>query len=175
MSRGYVYILTNEAMPGLVKIGKTTRCVDGRASELYQTGVPLPFTVYSYAESPDCHTLEVTMHELLAEHRVSQSREFFKFNASDADHLLEIKHKEMIQQWVQDFLPDHSVVSGEYALDEGDISHAAHVLGVQTMDVCAAIQMAWPEDLVPAMERWKARVDRVRAEQAESAKVIRIG
>lgn len=74
MSRGYVYILTNEAMPGLVKIGKTTRCVDGRANEIYQTGVPLPFVVYNYVETPDCHTLELTMHEILADLRVSQSR-----------------------------------------------------------------------------------------------------
>ena len=41
---GVVYVLTNPAMPGLVKIGKTTQNdVTTRISQLYTTGVPLPF------------------------------------------------------------------------------------------------------------------------------------
>ena len=41
---GIVYVLTNPAMPGLVKIGKTSRSsVKGRLRELYSTGVPVPF------------------------------------------------------------------------------------------------------------------------------------
>ena len=38
-----VYVLTNPSMPGIVKIGKTTREVGARLDELYSTGVPLPF------------------------------------------------------------------------------------------------------------------------------------
>ena len=39
-----VYVLTNPAMPGLVKIGMTDRDdVQRRMSDLYTTGVPLPF------------------------------------------------------------------------------------------------------------------------------------
>ena len=40
---GTVYVLTNPAMPDLVKIGKTTRDISLRLSDLYTTGVPLPF------------------------------------------------------------------------------------------------------------------------------------
>ena len=40
---GTVYVLTNPAMPDLVKIGKTTRDVSLRLSDLYTRGVPLPF------------------------------------------------------------------------------------------------------------------------------------
>ena len=41
---GIVYVLTNPAMNGLVKIGKTSReSVDHRLNELYSTGVPVPF------------------------------------------------------------------------------------------------------------------------------------
>ena len=39
-----VYVLTNPAMPGLVKIGKTYADDVGlRLGQLYTTGVPLPF------------------------------------------------------------------------------------------------------------------------------------
>ena len=41
---GIVYVLTNPAMPGIVKIGKTSRgSIDARLNELYSTGVPVPF------------------------------------------------------------------------------------------------------------------------------------
>lgn len=41
---GIVYVLSNEAMPGLVKIGRTNRDdLEVRLRELYTTGVPLPF------------------------------------------------------------------------------------------------------------------------------------
>lgn len=41
---GIIYVLTNPAMNGLVKIGKTSReSVDQRLNELYSTGVPVPF------------------------------------------------------------------------------------------------------------------------------------
>ena len=43
-SYGVVYVLTNPAMPGIVKIGKTSRSdIHARLNELYSTGVPLPF------------------------------------------------------------------------------------------------------------------------------------
>jgi hypothetical protein len=41
-SEGIVYVLTNPAIPGMVKIGKTCRGMDARLNELYSTGVPSP-------------------------------------------------------------------------------------------------------------------------------------
>ena len=44
---GIIYVLTNPAMNGLVKIGKTSRTsVDQRLQELYSTGVPVPFDAF---------------------------------------------------------------------------------------------------------------------------------
>ena len=41
---GIIYVLTNPEMPGLVKIGKTSRKeVQQRLIELYLTDVPVPF------------------------------------------------------------------------------------------------------------------------------------
>ncbi len=43
---GYVYVLMNSSMRGLVKIGKTEREPEERAKELSaSTGVPTPFMV----------------------------------------------------------------------------------------------------------------------------------
>ena len=52
---GIVYVLSNRVMPGLVKIGMTTRCeIDSRLKELYTTGVPVPFDVEYACEVDAC-------------------------------------------------------------------------------------------------------------------------
>lgn len=76
-----VYILTNEAMPGLVKIGLTTDNVESRIKQLSSdTGVPLPFECYFAAEVTDCNKLEKTLHQLFSENRINPKREFFKID-----------------------------------------------------------------------------------------------
>ena len=46
-----VYVLTNPAMPGIVKIGMTDKLeVQPRMRDLYTTGVPLPFDCVSAIE-----------------------------------------------------------------------------------------------------------------------------
>ena len=82
---GYVYILTNESMPGLVKIGKTRRGGRHRATELFQTGVPSPFRLEFEIYTHDCDSLEFSAHNQLSDKRVSSNREFFKVdNIEDA-------------------------------------------------------------------------------------------
>lgn len=45
-SLSIVYVLTNSAMPGLVKIGYTSQDdANSRIAQLYTTGVPVPFTI----------------------------------------------------------------------------------------------------------------------------------
>ena len=84
MSKGYVYIMVNPSMPGLVKIGKTMRSPGDRARELYQTGVPAPFALFSAFKSPDCTELEQAAHKGLSAYRVSERSEFFAISAVDA-------------------------------------------------------------------------------------------
>lgn len=73
-----VYVLTNEAMPGLVKIGCTQSDLAGRVRSLFQTGVPLPFEVFYACEVHDCKFVEKQLHDAFGDHRVSKSREFFR-------------------------------------------------------------------------------------------------
>jgi len=105
MSAGYVYILTNEAMPGLVKIGKTTRDPQKRAGELYQTGVPEPFDVMEALRSPNCSELEGRVHTALRSCRSNGGREFFKCSVDEATTVLYRELGNQLQDWLQEFVP----------------------------------------------------------------------
>lgn len=76
---GFVYILGNAAMPGIYKLGMTTRSPRERAAELSgATAVPVPFVVLAYGECTDFREAEQWMHsEGIGEFRISDSREFF--------------------------------------------------------------------------------------------------
>lgn len=75
---GIVYILTNEAMPGYVKIGKTTTSVEQRILELSRsTAVPLPFECYYAARVADMNQVERAFHDAFGDHRKNPRREFF--------------------------------------------------------------------------------------------------
>jgi hypothetical protein len=76
-----IYVLTNEAMPGLVKIGMTNDNVESRITQLStHSGVPLPFECYFAAEVNDCAKLEKTLHQLFSENRINPKREFFRID-----------------------------------------------------------------------------------------------
>ena len=52
---GFVYVLTNQAMPGYAKIGLTRADdVNVRLKQLDTTSVPLPFECVYAAKVPDC-------------------------------------------------------------------------------------------------------------------------
>ena len=82
MGAGFVYLLSNSAMDGLVKIGKSTKVPTERASELQTTGVPTPFEVLLYLFTHEMDSFEEYLHTKLKEHRVASNREFFKINYS---------------------------------------------------------------------------------------------
>lgn len=76
---GIVYVLTNDAMPGMVKIGRTSgEGVERRVAELSRaTGVPLPFKVAVARTVHDAHKVEKALHIAFGPDRVNPSREFF--------------------------------------------------------------------------------------------------
>ncbi len=84
-----VYILTNEAMPGYIKIGRTDRDVLGRMSSLDTTGVPLPFQCYFAARVAENATVEKVLHTAFGDARVRNSREFFRMDPYKARVILE--------------------------------------------------------------------------------------
>lgn len=74
-----VYVLQNEAMPGLIKIGITHQeDVKQRLQTLYSTGVPLPFECIWAGEVDNCKEIETIIHNAFADARINPKREFFK-------------------------------------------------------------------------------------------------
>lgn len=78
VEKGFVYVLTNPAMPGIVKVGKTARVPDKRIldSDLTSTGVPTPFVVEYYAFFQEMGRAERRAHEKLGQFHFG--KEFFR-------------------------------------------------------------------------------------------------
>lgn len=77
---GYVYCMTNTAMPGLVKIGITIDLI-ARRDKLFSTGVPLPFDIAFARKLENTLTplqAEKLLFRIFAQQRVYPRREFFR-------------------------------------------------------------------------------------------------
>lgn len=76
-----IYVLTNEAMPGYVKIGRTTTNLEQRIRELNaSTSVPLPFTAFYACTVKDAQFVEHQLHDAFDNNRVNPRREFFRID-----------------------------------------------------------------------------------------------
>jgi hypothetical protein len=83
---GYLYLLINPAMPGLVKVGHTRRLPEEHVLELSgATGVPLPFQLICSVRLADSRATEAFVHSALEERgvRVPGNREFFAAHPSE--------------------------------------------------------------------------------------------
>ena len=86
-----VYILTNEAMPDLIKIGMTSMSLEQRVAELSRpTGVPLPFDVYYAVEVENMREVEDALHDAFLDMRINPKREFFKLNPERVVSILKL-------------------------------------------------------------------------------------
>ncbi len=87
---GIVYLLINSAMPGLVKIGKTTRKDPKvRMNELYSTGVPVPFECVKAVRVDDEDAVERALLTAFGPYRINSQRDFFEIDEVQAIVLLE--------------------------------------------------------------------------------------
>jgi hypothetical protein len=84
MSKGFVYILRNEAMPGLLKIGYSVKVPTERVEELFTTGVPEPFKLAYYCLVENADKLEPAIHRNLSDYRHRGNREFFRIELKAA-------------------------------------------------------------------------------------------
>ncbi len=93
---GYVYIMTNEAMPGLIKIGRTQKSPEERRRELSKpTSVPKEFVCEYEIYSNDIVALEKHTQTVLKNERYNRNREFFRADLSEAINIINKKAKEL--------------------------------------------------------------------------------
>lgn len=80
---GWVYALSNESFPDLLKIGMTTISPVERAKQLGSSGVPTPFKVEWSVQVKDAPKVEKQIHDHFSKRRVNASREFFKITLDE--------------------------------------------------------------------------------------------
>lgn len=106
---GIVYVLTNPAMPDLVKIGMTNReSVDARLKELFNTSVPVPFECEYACKVTDSAKVEKALHIAFHPYKIHPQREFFKINPEQAIAILKLldKTKDITKDIVEEINDD---------------------------------------------------------------------
>jgi len=116
---GIVYVLTNPAMPGLVKIGMTNRDnVDARLKELFNTSVPVPFECKYACTVDNSARVEKALHIAFHPYRIHAQREFFEINPEQAIVILQLldKGKDITREIAEEInndLTDVDLAAGE--------------------------------------------------------------
>lgn len=77
-------MLSNAAMPGIVKIGMTRRNPEVRLKEINSATGVLPFALEAVVASRNAKWTEREVHSRLSGKRVSDNREFFRLSPKDA-------------------------------------------------------------------------------------------
>jgi hypothetical protein len=104
-----VYVLTNEALQGVVKIGRTTTSVEQRIRELDNTSLPLPFQCFYAAEVSNSSIVEGKLHRIFSDKRIRLNREFFRVDPGQVKEAIQLAEQ-------KDVTPKVDVV-----VDESDV------------------------------------------------------
>jgi len=118
-----VYVLTNSAMPGLVKIGKTTQDeVDLRMKQLFSTGVPVPFECVFACRVPDASVVERALHHAFGQTRINPTREFFRIEPDRVVSILKLLHVEEITEELEKSIESDATQADLQAAEQLKIS-----------------------------------------------------
>ena len=94
---GIIYVISNPAMPDMVKIGKTERELKERIRELSSpSGVPLAFECVVAKRVKDMNFAETKLHEAFASKRINAKREFFNIEQDELVALFELLDGEYV-------------------------------------------------------------------------------
>jgi hypothetical protein len=80
--KGWVYIITNRAMPNLLKVGFSTKDPESRANELHTTGVPHRYVVECDVLVNEPRDLEQKAHVLSKAYH--EDKEWFRCDITTA-------------------------------------------------------------------------------------------
>lgn len=101
---GFVYVLSNRMMPGLVKVGQTHQLIEDRAKGLYRTGVPVAFDVEFGLMTSQPRDVEAAAFRILEGRRLHAGREFFEASADEAIDAVHRAANEVVglQRWADE-------------------------------------------------------------------------
>lgn len=80
--KGWIYVIANKAMPGLIKVGYSMKDPELRAAELNHTGSPHPYVVDYEALVEEPRDVEQMVHGHLRDRR--EGKEWFRCSAEEA-------------------------------------------------------------------------------------------
>lgn len=129
-----IYILINEAMPGYVKIGRTTD-LEQRIRTLDNTSVPLPFECFYACTVANADFVEKQLHDAFMDHRVRSSREFFEISPDRVISALKLAE-------IENVTPGHDYVENtedQKALNQAREKRSAFNFGMVNIPVGAEI------------------------------------
>lgn len=115
--KGYIYVLTNSSMDGIVKIGKTKRSPETRVQELSQaTGVPTPFVLVYSACVFDCDHAENYIHTYFETKgkRLADNREFFNVSTTEAINA------------IHEYQDEFGIAVDDGDIEDGDVENVEH-------------------------------------------------
>ena len=119
--KGILYVLSNPAMPEMVKIGKTTGTLEDRIKQLSsRTSVPLSFECVIAKVVDDVNHYEKKMHDAFASRRVNPSREFFYIPSEELIHLFELFPGEYVNSEQNIFETKEEKIAFEKATKKGE-------------------------------------------------------
>ena len=81
---GFIYIMSNPAHSGLLKIGQTSKDPLVRRKDLSSTGVPEEFVIEYQALVSNYRRQEKYIHQKLTKARLTDKKEFFKVSVPEA-------------------------------------------------------------------------------------------
>jgi len=92
MTEGYLYCMSNPALPGILKVGFTTRTPEDRAREFNGTNLPQPYKVEFAKLIANPEEKEKAMHRVLTRYgeRVNENREFFRIDLNQAREFFDL-------------------------------------------------------------------------------------
>ena len=139
---GIVYILSNEAMPNYLKIGKTAgdsaQDVRERMKGLDRTNLPLPFYCEYAAVVGNYDKVEKALHTAFSSFRVPRNREFFK----DLELVQAQAFLELIA--INDVTPS----DGQQEVDDNPIvtTSSPDRFSFSMVDIAVGAELEWVDD-----------------------------
>jgi hypothetical protein len=98
---GWIYAMTNPSLPGLTKVGRTTREPEARLLEANTSGTwgpPTPYTIEFAKKVLNPLQKEKALHAVMKKERINPRREFFSISPEEVLKLFDLIDGEM---WVE--------------------------------------------------------------------------